>query len=228
MFKQEKTVITEVEERRVNVGGLFELGVTFGSDGTLITSDLNFLRIFKQRRSAGLIDIGLIKLKPGADAVKVLENLRANLPKDVKVLSKQEYKDFEVNYWSGSTPIGFTFILGTIMGFIVGTIIVYQVLYTDVNDHLPEYATLKAIGYKDSFFLGVVFQAAMILATLGFLPGVLIAWGLYELTRNATLLPMFMQLEKNFLVLVLTFVMCFISGSIAIRKLREADPADVF
>ncbi|MBN3886752.1 MAG: ABC transporter permease DevC [Nostoc sp.] len=228
LFKQEKSVITEVEERRINVGGLFELGVTFGSDGTLITSDLNFLRIFEERRTAGLIDIGLIKLKPGVDAEKVLVNLRANLPKDVKVLSKEEYKKFEVNYWSGSTPIGFTFILGTVMGFFVGTIIVYQVLYTDVNDHLPEYATLKAIGYKDSFFSGVVFQAAMILATLGFLPGVLIAWGLYELTRTATLLPMFMQLDKNLLVLVLTFVMCFISGSIAIRKLREADPADIF
>ena len=228
LFQQNHSVETEVEVRHITIGGLFQLGVTFGSDGTLITSDLNFLRIFGTRRQAGLIDIGLIKLKPGANAVQVLAALQTKLPNDVRVLSKQAYKDLEVNYWNGSTPIGFTFTLGVIMGFLVGTIIVYQILYTDVTNHLSEYATLKAIGYRDGYFLGVVFQAALILATLGFLPGLGIAWGAYWITRGATLLPLFMRVDRGVFVLVLTIVMCFISGAIAIRKLQEADPADVF
>lgn len=228
LVNQRKEVVTEIEERRVKVVGLFQLGVTFGSDGTLLTSDLNFLRIFAERRTAGLIDIGLIKLKPNADVTKVLANLRASLPKDVRVLSKQEYAAFEVSYWQSSTPIGFTFTLGVVMGFIVGTIIVYQVLYTDVTDHLSEYATLKAVGYNDSYFLGVIFQAALILAALGFVPGFAIALGLYTLTRNATLLPMYLTVGRGLFVLILTFVMCFISGAIAVRKLRDADPADIF
>jgi putative ABC transport system permease protein len=228
LFEQRGWVETEVEVRHITVAGLFQLGVTFGSDGTLVTSDLNFLRIFDTRRQAGLIDIGLIKLKPDADVAQVLANLRANLPKDVRVLSKQEYKDFEVNYWNSSTPIGFTFTLGVVMGFLVGTIIVYQILYTSVADRLSEYATLKAIGYQDRYFLGVVFQSALILATLGFLPGLVIAWSAYGVTRGATLLPLFMRVDRGVFVLVLTIVMCFISGAIAIRKLQEADPADVF
>ncbi|WP_218080570.1 ABC transporter permease DevC [Anthocerotibacter panamensis] len=228
LFEQKGAVVTEVDQRRVTVAGLFQLGVTFGSDGTIITSDINFLRIFKNRRQSGLIDIGLIQLKPGADAARVLEDLKANLPPDVKVLSKRQYMDFEINYWNSSTPIGFTFMLGTVMGFIVGSIVVYQVLYTDVTDHLAEYATLKAMGYRDSYFLGVVFQAALILAALGFVPGLGIAWGLYQVTRSATLLPLFMEANRSLLVLGLTFLACFISGAIAVRKLREADPADIF
>ena len=228
LFNQGKEIITEVEERRIKIIGLFQLGVTFGSDGTLLTSDLNFLRIFSDRRKSGLIDIGLIKLKSDADPQQVLANLKANLPSDVKVLSKKEYEAFEIGYWSSSTPIGFTFILGVILGFIVGTIILYQVLYTDVADHLSEYATLKAVGYQDSYFLGVIFQAALILAILGFIPGFIIAWSMYTLTRSATLLPMYLTIDRSLLVLVLTFVMCFVSGAIAVRKLRDADPADIF
>ncbi len=227
LFQQNKSVTTEVEVRNITVVGLFQLGVTFGSDGTLVTSDLNFLRIFAERRHSGLIDIGLIKLKPGVEVAPVLATLRAVLPKDVQVLSKQEYKDFEVNYWNGSTPIGFTFTLGVVMGFLVGTIIVYQILYTDVADHLSEYATLKAIGYRDSYFLSLVFQSALILASLGFLPGFAIAWSAYGLTRSSTLLPLFMQVDRSLFVLILTMIMCFISGAIAIRKLQQADPADV-
>jgi putative ABC transport system permease protein len=221
-------VVTEVERRRVEVAGLFELGVTFGSDGALVTSEINFLRIFADRRQKGLIDIGLVKLTSDADPERVLADLKYHLGPDVQVMRKREYMDFEVNYWNSSTPIGFTFTLGAIMGFVVGAIIVYQVLYTDVADHLGEYATLKAMGYADRYFLGVVFQSAGILAALGFLPGVAIAWGLYEITRSATLLPMFLEPDRCLLVLALTFVMCCISGALAVRKLREADPADIF
>ena len=228
LFEQTKPLTTEVEVRQITVVGLFQLGVTFGSDGTLVTSDLNFLRIFGTRRQSGLIDIGLIRLKSGVAVAPVLASLKAILPADVRVLTKQEYQDFEINYWNSSTPIGFTFTLGVVMGFLVGTIIVYQILYTSVSDHLPEYATLKAIGYRDNYFLSLVFQSAIILAALGFVPGFVIAWSAYALTRSATLLPLFMRIDRSLFVLILTIVMCFISGAIAIRKLREADPADVF
>ncbi len=226
-IQQGKDVTTEVEGRRIRVGGLFTLGPSFGADGNIVTSDLNFLRIFPNR-DQGLIDIGVIKLKPNADPVKVLQNLRRNLPEDVKVLSKEEFINFEKNYWQTGTAIGFIFALGTGMGFIVGTVIVYQILYTDVTDHLPEYATLKAMGYENRYLLMVVFQEALILSVLGYLPGVGIATGLYVLTQGATQLPMVMTLARAITVLVLTIVMCCISGAIAVRKLQAADPADIF
>ncbi|WP_199248425.1 ABC transporter permease DevC [[Phormidium] sp. ETS-05] len=222
-----KTVTTEVGGRRVYVKGLFSLGASFAADGNIITSDLNFLRIFS-RRSKGEIDAGIIKLQPGADREKVLADIQALLPDDVKVLTTEGFIEFEKTYWRESTAIGFIFGLGVAMGFIVGIVIVYQIIYTDVADHLSEYATLKAMGYKNAYFYLVVFQEAFLLAILGYLPGVPIVIVLYNLTRNATMLPITMTAARALTVLILTVVMCFISGAIAVRKLQEADPADIF
>ncbi|MDB9538569.1 ABC transporter permease DevC [Anabaenopsis tanganyikae CS-531] len=226
-FKGGNTLIAEVQRRRVKVGGLFTLGTSFGADGNLITSDVNFLRIFRNRQR-GLIDIGLIRLRAGQNPNVVAQQLRNHLPQDVNVLTKQEFIDFERNYWATSTAIGFIFSLGTIMGFIVGTVIVYQILYTEVSDHLSEYATLKAIGYTQKYLLMVILQEAFLLACLGYAPGWIFAMFLYSRAREATLLPIFMSYSRAITVLILTILMCFISGAIAVRKLRSADPADIF
>ncbi|MBD2133636.1 FtsX-like permease family protein [Sphaerospermopsis sp. FACHB-1094] len=226
-FEQGKNVTAEVRRRRIKVAGLFTLGASFGADGNLITSDVNFLRIFNNRQR-GLIDIGLIRLKPGSDVKQVAAYLRTYLPTDVNVFTKEEFIDFERNYWATSTAIGFIFTLGTIMGFIVGTVIVYQILYTEVTDHLSEYATLKAIGYTQNYLLTVILQEAFMLAVLGYIPGFACALFLYRVARDATLLPVFMSYYRAIMVLILTILMCFISGVIAMRKLRSADPADIF
>ena len=226
-FDRGKKIETEVGGRRIKVGGVVELGASFGSDGNIVTSDLNFFRLFKDRK-AGLIDIGLIKLKPGSNPETVVAQLRQYLPKDIQVLSKQEFIQKEKDYWATSTPIGFIFALGTVMGFIVGTVIVYQILYSEVSDHLSEYATLKAMGYSQTYLLLVVFQEAFILASLGYIPGFGFAVFLYSIAKNATLLPIYMTVSRAILVFLLTMLMCFISGLISVRKLQAADPADVF
>jgi putative ABC transport system permease protein len=226
-FEAGQEVVTEVGNRRVRVGGLFEMGATFGADGTILTSDLNFLRIFPQREP-GLVDIGVVQLQPGVDPKPLLEQMRALLPEDVRVLSRAEFIDMERSYWEEGTAIGFIFGLGVAMGFIVGVVIVYQILYTDVSDHLAEYATLKAMGYTDTYLLGVVLQEALLLAVLGYIPAFALAVLLYDLTANATLLPIAMTFNRAMLVLGLTVSMCFISGAIAVRRLRAADPADIF
>jgi putative ABC transport system permease protein len=225
-FKEGRTVTTEVRSRQIKVGGLFSLGASFGADGNILTSDTNFQRLF--RRDKGLIDIGVIRLQPGSDVKQTIKLLKEQLPQDVKVFSREEFIEFEINYWQTSTSIGFIFTLGTVMGFIVGIVIVYQILYTDVADHLPEYATLKAMGYTDFYLLTVVFQEAIILAIVGFFPGMLAAMGLYSMTRNATNLPLMMTLARATTVLILTLIMCLVSGAIAVRKLQSADPADMF
>jgi putative ABC transport system permease protein len=227
LFNQGQTVQTEVRSRRVKVGGLFTLGASFGADGNLITSDLNFLRIFPTR-SKDLIDVGVVRLKPGVDPIATVAKMRQTFANDVKILTKAEFIEFERKYWEEGTSIGFIFTLGTAMGFIVGIVIVYQILYTDVSDHLPEYATLKAMGYTDLYLLGVVFQEAIILAFLGYIPGGVVALFLYNLTKNATSLPIAMTLARGITVLILTLIMCLVSGAISVRKLQAADPADIF
>jgi putative ABC transport system permease protein len=224
---QGKPVSTEIQGRRINISGLYKVGSSFIADGSLMTSDQNFLRIFSGVQ-AGEVSVGLINIKPGSNADAVAVKLRSQLANDVKVFTNQEFIEFEKNYWQRSTTIGFIFNLGVVMGFLVGVIIVYQILYSDVADHLPEYATLKAMGYSNFYLLNVVFQEAVILAVFGYVPGYLISTGLYALTRNATNLPLFMTPERIIQVLILTITMCVISGAIAMQKLRSADPADIF
>jgi putative ABC transport system permease protein len=226
-FLQGRTVQTELNNYKVQVNGLFTLGTSFAIDGTVITTDSNLLRFFPDR-SQGNIEIGLIKIKNTSDPQLLKTKIQSLLGKDIKVLTHEEFVAFEKNYWANGTPIGFIFTLGTIMGFVVGTIIVYQILYADVADHLPEYATLKAMGYGDRYLLILVFQEALILAIVGYLPGLGISFGLYGLTKAATKLPLMMELSRAIIVLILTIIMCFCSGAIAVRKLQDADPADIF
>ncbi len=228
-IKQGKIVTTEINGRTIKIDNLFKVGASFAADGTLMTSDQNFLRLFPNQDS-GSVNLGLIRLKPGYEAEKVVEELKYHLRNadDIKVLTKEEFIAFEKAYWETNTPIGFIFALGTMMGFIVGVIIVYQVLSTDVNAHIKEYATFKAMGYKNFFLLSVVFEEAIILAVLGFLPGAAISTGLYALTRNATNLPLYMTVARAVQVQVLTIIMCVISGAVATRKVQSADPADMF
>lgn len=227
IFKKEAAVEAEVSGTNIQVGGLITLGASFAADGNVIASDSTFLKIFTDRKPEK-IEVGLINLKPGANPLKVQESLRANLPNDVIVLTPEGFAEVEKNYWASGTGIGFIFGLGAGVGFIVGIVIVYQILYSDVADHLPEYATLKAMGYTDNYLLGVLMQEALILAVLGFMPGFFLSFGLYHVTQAATLLPIGMKLERAVTVLVLTVIMCTVSGAIAMRKLSAADPADVF
>jgi putative ABC transport system permease protein len=226
-FNADGTAATEMNGKAVQVSGLFTLGASFAADGNVITSDSTFLQLFPER-SSDEINIGLIQLKPDADIEQVRARLSANLPEDIQILTTTEFAEAERNYWANSTGIGFIFGFGVLMGFIVGLVIVYQILYADVSDHLPEYATLKAMGYSDRYLLMALFQEAFILAVLGFIPGLLLSTGLYHLTYAATALPIQMTINRAVNVFLLTLAMSFGSGAIAMKKLRSADPAEVF
>jgi len=220
-------VSAEINDRRVAIAGMYEVGTSFGLDGGIITSDLNFLRILPTRKKSA-IDFGLIRLEPGQDAAEVQARIREAIPQDVLVLTRQEFMDLEIRYWNKTTPIGYIFAFGAVMGVIVGLIIVYQILFADVQDHLQEYATLKAMGYTHGYLRNVVLQEAIILAVLGFVPGMAIAHLVFTRGADATRLPLEMSLESALSVFALTVAMCAGSGMLALRKLRAVDPAEVF
>jgi putative ABC transport system permease protein len=222
-----KSTTTEIDRRTIKVSGLFSLGASFATDGTLITSSENFLRFFPER-SPGQITLGLIKVNPGIDLELMLAEIKAILPRDTIASTKQQYVDYEQAYWQQTTPIGIVFTFGTVMSFVVGTVIVFQILSTDVNEHMSEYATFKAMGYRDRYLLLIVLEQSLILAALGFIPGLALALGQYTLIRNAAALPIAMTAGRLVLVFSLTMGMCVISGMIATRRLQSADPADNF
>ena len=226
-YREGRTVETEIAGNRVRVGGLVSLGTSFGADGNLLTSTETFLDLAPQK-PRGAIEVGLIRLRQGADVQQVVERLQARLPDDVRVLSKNGFIEFEKNYWKSGTSIGFIFTLGAVMGFVVGCVIVYQVLYTDVSDHLPEYATLMAMGYRISHLLGVVMREGFYLAVLGYVPAYLAGQGLYWFVRDATKLPVGMDLSRALTVGGMILVMSMLSAFLSMRRLVDADPAEIF
>lgn len=226
-FKKTGTFETELSSKSVKVTGLYVNGASFAADGNVIMSDQTFLHIFSGRKKEE-IEVGLIKIKPGVNLEKIKKQLNDFLPDDVFVGTPTEYAEIEKTYWANSTAIGFIFGIGVAMGFIVGIVIVYQILYSDVSDHLPEYATLKAMGYTDGYLFKVLVQESLFLALLGYFPSFFLSLGLYQMTMAATMLPIAMTVERAIRVFVMTVVMCSISGAIALRKLSSADPADIF
>ncbi len=224
--------ISDLSGQRVKIVGQFSLATDFMNDGNLIMSDRNFQRYFPMRGGGGStlndVDLGLVKIALGQDPTQVSQQLQAILPRDVQVLTKAAMIREERQFWQRSTPVGVVFGMGTVMGFIVGVIICYQVLFSQLADFMPEFATLKAMGYPFRYFLGVVIQQALLLAMLGFVPGLIASALLYQGIGAWTGLLMRLTLGRSLVVLLLTVSMCVASGLLAIRKVRSADPAELF
>lgn len=217
----------QLGNRQVEVAGLVAIGASFGADGNAIANEVNFRRIVPERRASNT-DLVALRLVPGADVAAVQRELKRLLPPDVAVLTHPELVAWERAYWENATPIGFIFAFGSVMGLIVGMVIVYQILFSDIANHLREYATLKAMGYSNLHLARVVMGAALILAVFGFLPGAAASSALYGLVGGATFLPLGMTAERGLAVFAMIFGMCAVAGLLAMRKLRDADPADMF
>ncbi len=217
----------EIGNRRMEVVGLIEIGPSFGADGNVVLSEVNFRRVVKER-SVALVDLVAIRLRPGTDLLAAQARLREVLPPDVMVLTQAELRAHERRYWEEATPIGFIFAFGSLMGLVVGMVIVYQILFSDIAGHLKEYATLKAMGYSGFYLARVVLGAALILAVAGFIPGLLVSYLLYDVVGSATFLPLRLDVAMGSSVFLMIFAMCAIAGLLAVRKLRDANPADMF
>jgi len=222
----------ELAGKKLKLVGTFELGTDFAHDGNLVMNAQNFAKYYPHRKRFGdplsVIDIGIIHLQPGADLDETLALLKKTLTKDVRVLTRTEFRTAEIGFWDESTPIGTIFTFGKIIGFIVGMVICYQVIYSDITDHMPEFATLKAMGYPAKYFIRLIVVEALLLAVAGFLPGALASRILYGWLGGQTGLLMRMTWDGLLFVLLSTIAMCVASGLLAVRKLLAADPASLF
>ena len=225
-FEREGSVRTEVAGKRAMIRGLVKIGATFAADGNVLMSLRTFSDIWNEPE--GVYSVGVLKLREGADPEKVAKSLEKILPSDVRVMTKEKFIQNEKNYWAERTPIGFVIGASMAVAIFVGAVIVYQILYTDVTDHLSEYATLKAIGFGDSFFVWIIVQESFILSVMGFVPGTVLAEILYVLTRTVAGMQTYMAPSSLAIVFGLSLSMCLIAGLFATRKLRKANPADIF
>ncbi len=227
-FNRDGPFTATVEGHSVTVDGLFDIGVTFAAFGNVLMGEQTFFALFPND-SPNLVNVGLIRLDQGVDPVGMRKKISSAVGgKDIEVLTRAEFVQHEIDYWNNTAAIGFLFIVGAIMGFIIGAVIVYQILYTNVINHLPEFATLKAMGYPDHFFSALVLKQALILSVLGFIPGTLLSWAIYNYTAASTGYTMNLSFDKAAIAFTSTAIMCILAGMLAMRHLKKADPAELF
>jgi putative ABC transport system permease protein len=219
-------LITEIGTQNIEVAGRFTVRPGFEA-GLIIVSDETFSRLLGGRPLAD-VNLGLIKLRPGQDAEQVARELREVLPEDVLVLTRPEVRTRERWYWILSTSTGVIFGCGVVIAVLFGVVITYQVLALEVNHRLSEYATLKALGFSDRSLSRVVLTQAGVFALASYAPGYLFAVAIYSVGEHVTGLPMGMTLGRALAVFLINLVLCCLSGLLALRILRRADPVELF
>jgi putative ABC transport system permease protein len=222
---------TEINGHPVHIVGGFALSPDFMSDGTVMMSATTYARLSAgaAANAAALpIEFGLVKAKPGESVARVAAALRAALPARLRVLTKPQLVGFERAFQAKLSSAGPIFWMGALVGFIVGMLISYQVIYTDLSDQLPQYATLKGMGYRTFYLVRVVFAQAALSALAAYVPAWLLCLVVYRIIGDVALLPLRMTLAQTLLSLALTLGMCLLSAAFAIRRVVALDPAEVF
>ncbi len=220
-------VVTYLEDQRVRVAGVIDIGASFGADATTIMSRESFETILPGLNN-GEVEIGLIRLVPGSAASAFIASQGQRLAADVRLLTPAEFVRFEQDFWDRSKPIGFIFLFGVLMGMVIGSSIIFLVLNTIILLHVDDFATLMALGYSRWRLQLVIFNQAIMLSLLGYPLGLGIAEGIYALTRLTTNLPMQMTPTRALVVFALSVGLCALSGILSLQRLNETSPADAF
>jgi putative ABC transport system permease protein len=226
MLREHGPVRTEIGGKEAAIMAVYQLGSSFAVDGSVLTSYQTFFRLTQRRPDE--VDIGLIELAPGADPEQVRAQLAKVVGNEADVLTRSGLVLRENKYWSDGLPIGYILGLNMALGLVVGIVIVYQILYTDVSENLPEYATLKALGFPDASLFGIVLFQGLLLSVLGYIPGYFISVGMYKLTRDLTFIELEMTVVRAAIVYAAVLAMCLVSAAMAMRKVKTADPAEIF
>jgi putative ABC transport system permease protein len=219
--------VVEIDDRKVTIGGQYVLGTGFMGLGVGLTSTANFARLFPQRGLA-IVNLGAIQLKAGVDPGRAADDLQKLAGAGTRIFTRQELDAHETAYWTTRTSVGIIFGSGLLISLVVGVMIVYQIVSTQVGRQLPQFATLKAIGYRDRSLAATVSAMSLLIVIAGFIPAVAAAFGLYSLIRQETLLPVMMSEMRLLAVFAAALGMAVISALLSVWVLRRADPADVF
>lgn len=214
----------EIRGHRVKVVALTD-GIRSFTTTPYVFVDLKNARLYTGTFPDRASDL-IVRLKPDADRGKVVEAIRAQAG-DAEVLSSDEFRSRSRSFWLFGTGAGAALFAGALLGVIVGTVIVAQTLYSSTKDHLPEFATLRAMGSSNSYIYTVIIYQALINAAIGFVIAAGIGYVVVEMTAKSAL-PIVITSWLVAALLALTIVMCVASGIGAIVRVVRIDPATVF
>lgn len=219
---------TKMTGQTVSAIGTFKFGASFGTEAIAVVSRETFL-LLNPSRNPGVINMGLLWVEEGRDAALMASQIANTInAAEVTVWTMSGFIEETRSFLRANSPIATIFTFGVIVGLFVGAVIVVQILSSDVQDHLGEYATFKAMGFRDSYLLAIVYEQSAILIVFGFFPALGVSMLLYQFVGSAVAMDMIMTFERIRLVFMLTVVMCAVAGTIALRRIFTADPAEVF
>lgn len=216
----------EINTHKVSISGHFRLGMSLFVEGSCIVGEDTFQRL--TRANTRQITYGFIRIKDGHDERVALEKLTRFLPKDIMVLRRTELNRREQNYFITTKPVGIIFQTGLLVAFIVGQVILFQALWTDISTRMSELATLKAIGFNNALVYGVGVSHALFYGVLSYLFSSILAFWLYRFVHDTSRIPMDLNAFVMGCVLAATLLMCLVSCVLALRRIRDADPVDLF
>jgi putative ABC transport system permease protein len=177
--------------------------------------------------ASDLITFILVKAEPNVKLSTLKQRLEDNL-NQVSVYTQQELIEKTQIYWQQRTGIGFILGLGALVGVIVGVVVVSQILYSSVSDHLKEFGTLKAMGASAGMIYRVIIEQALWMAILGYLPAMILCLGLARVINNTQGELLLINAQSAIAIFVVTIIMCIGSAIFAIQKVNRVDPAIVF
>lgn len=216
----------EINGKEITIVDQFQLGMIFLGEGWAIVSNNNFSRLaFSDPRKACY---GLIKVTNKKDIPKIKGELKRTLPGDVMIFEQDELIEREQDYFISVKPIGMIFKTGVFASFMIGLVILFQILSTDISNRLKEYATLKAMGFTNIYIYSIGIGQALLMAFLSYIPSLILAFLVFHIVYVLSHLPMKVTFSLALFVLLLSFAMSSISSIIALQKVREADPAELF
>ena len=214
-----------VSERSVTVKGRYHLGLFFYADGSVIVRNSDFPVFAK--RDPGEISIGLMRLKPGSDARAVRSDLAKALPDDVRVLTRDQLIADEQGFFITTKPIGIMLWISMAIAFLVGAVILFQVLSTEMIARRKEFATFKAMGFHTGFIFGVGLLQAGFLSLGAFLPGLVAGAAILWVVETTTHLPANITSALVFDVLLSVLAMSGLAVYSVLRRIARADPAEL-
>ncbi len=174
------------------------------------------------RKDPNVCSYILVQADPGTDLGALCATIRERLP-SAEVMTSREYGSVAVNFWMTRTGLGLSFGASTLLGLLVGMVMVAQTLYAMVLDRLVEFATLKAVGATESQVRTILFVQSTVMAIVGAILGLVITSVVQKTCSypmSPILVPWWLALGSAILVLVI----CWGSSILPYLRIRRVDP----
>lgn len=114
------------------------------------------------------------------------------------------------------------------MGLVIGAMMVYQMLSTDVSYNIYTYATMLSIGFRRSQLEKILVSKVFIVSSISYPFALLVCAIVCNQITKATSLQINISPPIAFSTYIMILLACVSASLMAMLKLRDADPSELF